>query len=65
MSSNTGRVFTRSNSLYERALNSIPLASQTFSKSAMMYPLSVSPLFIEKGIGANVWDVDGIIGSAR
>ncbi len=59
MSSNTGRGFTRSNSLYERALNSIPLASQTFSKSAMMYPLGVSPLFIEKGIGANVWDVDG------
>jgi len=51
--------------LYERALNSIPLASQTFSKSAMMYPLGASPLFIEKGIGANVWDVDGIIGSAR
>ncbi len=36
-----------------------------YSKSAMMYPLGVSPLFIEKGIGANVWDVDGIIGSAR
>ena len=36
-----------------------------FSKSTMMYPLGVSPLFIEKGIGANVWDVDGIIGSAR
>ena len=59
MSSNTGRVFTRSNSLYERALNSIPLASQTFSKSAMMYPLGASPLFLEKGRGAYVWDPDG------
>jgi glutamate-1-semialdehyde aminotransferase len=31
----------------------------------MMYPLGASPLFLEKGRGAYVWDVDGIIGSAR
>ena len=53
------RLFTRSNELYERALNSIPLASQTFSKSAMNFPRRASPLFLERGQGAYVWDYDG------
>jgi glutamate-1-semialdehyde 2,1-aminomutase len=53
------KVFTRSNRLYEQALQTIPLASQTFSKSAMIYPRGTSPLFIEKGEGASVWDPDG------
>jgi glutamate-1-semialdehyde 2,1-aminomutase len=43
----------------ERALKSIPLGSQTFSKSITQYPLGVSPLYIEKGIGSKVIDVDG------
>lgn len=45
--------------LLDRALRSIPLASQTFSKSLTQYPRRVSPLFIEKGRGSKVWDVDG------
>jgi glutamate-1-semialdehyde aminotransferase len=44
--------------LLDRALKSIPLASQTFSKSLTQYPRGVSPLFIKKGMGAKVWDVD-------
>lgn len=43
----------------DRALQSIPLGSQTFSKSRTQYPLGVSPYFIERGEGCYVWDVDG------
>ena len=59
MASNTNRLFVRSNELYERALKTIPLASQTFSKSAMNFPRGASPLFLERGQGAYVWDYDG------
>ncbi len=55
----SARQFNRSQALQERALKSIPLASQTFSKSWMQYPGGVSPLFLERGEGARVWDVDG------
>ena len=51
--------FNQSNDLYTRALKSIPLASQTFSKSALNFPKGASPLFFEKGNGAHVWDYDG------
>jgi len=55
----TDQEFTRTHALYERALKTIPLASQTFSKSAMQYVLGASPLFLERGRGCRVWDVDG------
>lgn len=51
--------FTISEQLLSRAEQSIPLGSQTFSKSKTAYPYGVSPLFIERGAGCNVWDVDG------
>lgn len=51
--------YQRSKAMLERALRTIPLASQTFSKSITAYPRDVSPLFIERGKGARVWDVDG------
>jgi glutamate-1-semialdehyde aminotransferase len=51
--------YKKSEKLLDRALKSIPLASQTFSKSLTQYPRGVSPFFIEKGKGAKVWDVDG------
>jgi glutamate-1-semialdehyde 2,1-aminomutase len=53
------KIFIKSNKLYECALRSIPLASQTFSKSAMNFPRGAAPLFFEKGQGAYVWDYDG------
>ena len=53
------KIFNKSNELYDRALKSIPLASQTFSKSALNFPRMASPLFIEKGEGAYIWDYDG------
>ena len=51
--------FNISNNLYERALKVIPLASQTFSKSALNFPRGATPLFFEKGKGAYIWDYDG------
>jgi len=37
----------------------IPLGSQTFSKSRTQYPIGISPHFIERAKGAYVWDLDG------
>lgn len=51
--------FSQSNALYDRALETIPLASQTFSKSATNVVKGASPLFLERGQGCHVWDVDG------
>jgi glutamate-1-semialdehyde 2,1-aminomutase len=51
--------YTESENLLQRALQSIPLGSQTFSKSITQYPRGVSPLFIERGKGSHVWDPDG------
>jgi glutamate-1-semialdehyde 2,1-aminomutase len=45
--------------MLERALKTIPLGSQTFSKSKTAYPEGVSPHFIKKGEGSHIWDVDG------
>jgi glutamate-1-semialdehyde 2,1-aminomutase len=45
--------------MLERALKTIPLGSQTFSKSRTQYPFGVSPYFITRGQGSRVWDVDG------
>ena len=42
-----------------RAEQSIPLGSQTFSKSRLCFPYGAAPLFLERGQGARVWDVDG------
>lgn len=53
------RNFDTSNALFERALRSIPLASQTFSKSHQQWVRGASPLFLERGFGAEVVDVDG------
>lgn len=52
-------VFRKSEALLERALQVIPLGTQTFSKSHTQYPHGVSPFFIQKGDGCRVWDVDG------
>ena len=52
-------MYKKSEQLLNRALKSIPLASQKFSKSLTQYPRGVSPFFIERGRGSKVWDVDG------
>ena len=51
--------YARSQELFDRALKSIPLGSQTFSKSHLTYPRGQAPLFLERGKGSRVWDADG------
>lgn len=48
-----------SEEFHDRASKVIPLGSQTFSKSKTQYPVGISPLFIQRGKGSRVWDVDG------
>jgi glutamate-1-semialdehyde 2,1-aminomutase len=42
-----------------RAERTIPLGSQTFSKSRTQYPVGISPLYAARAKGAQIWDVDG------
>lgn len=53
--------FDRSNQMFARAMEVIPLASQTFSKSYQQWVLRAAPLFLDKGAGCRVSDVDGNI----
>lgn len=51
--------YKKSEAYLKYAERLIPLGSQTFSKSKTQFPYGVSPYFIEKGLGATVWDIDG------
>src|SRR3989338_10730241 len=51
--------FNKSNQLFKKVRKVIPLASQTFSKSYLIYVKGFAPLFLTHGKGARVWDVDG------
>lgn len=51
--------YRKSREMLERAQKVIPLGSQTFSKSHVVYPCDAAPLFLTHGRGAHVWDVDG------
>lgn len=53
------RKFTKSETHLLRAEKTIPLGSQTFSKSRTQYPVGISPLFIDRARGCHVWDLDG------
>lgn len=44
--------------LFEKVLNIIPTASQTFSKSYLQFSAGSSPLFVRQGKGCMVTDVD-------
>jgi glutamate-1-semialdehyde 2,1-aminomutase len=55
----TGPSFVESERLFVRASETVPLATQTFSKSAFSLVKGASPLFLERGDGCRVWDVDG------
>jgi glutamate-1-semialdehyde 2,1-aminomutase len=50
--------YKKSEEYLERALKTVPLGSQTFSKSKTQLPLNVSPYFASRGEGAYMWDVD-------
>jgi glutamate-1-semialdehyde 2,1-aminomutase len=51
--------YEESNTWLKRAEKSIPLGSQTFSKSKMSFPLGAAPLFVDKADGSQVFDIDG------
>jgi glutamate-1-semialdehyde aminotransferase/RimJ/RimL family protein N-acetyltransferase len=51
--------FKGSDAMYRRAEATNPLASQTFSKSAMQFVKGAAPLFLDHGKGCRVWDIDG------
>ena len=50
--------FTQSKKFYNRAKKVIPLATQTFSKSALQWPLGASPMFFNNAKGCKIYDVD-------
>lgn len=51
--------FSKSMQHLLRAERTIPLGSQTFSKSRTQYPVGISPLYATKAKGAETWDLDG------
>lgn len=53
------RSYSKSEQLLERALRTIPLGSQTFSKSHQQYVRGAMPQFLARGQGCRVEDVDG------
>ncbi len=53
------RSYSESDRLLDRALKTIPLGSQTFSKSHQQYVRGAMPQFMARGDGCRVEDVDG------
>ena len=53
------RTLTQSRAWLDRAKKIIPGAAQTFSKGHTQYVQGVAPVFLERGKGCRVWDVDG------
>lgn len=53
------RTYDASLAQLARAERSIPLGSQTFSKSRTALPVGGAPLYVTHGRGGRVWDVDG------
>ena len=53
------RPLTQSQAWLERAKKVIPGCAQTFSKGYTQYVQGVAPIFLERGKGCRVWDVDG------
>lgn len=51
--------YKNSNEMLARAEKVIPLGSQTFSKSRIQFPVPYAPLYLDRGKGGRVWDVDG------
>ena len=51
--------YKKSEEQLKRAEQTIPLGSQTFSKSRTQYPVGISPLYAVRAKGAEIWDIDG------
>lgn len=52
-------VIKNSLALKKKAERIIPSCSQTFSKGPTQFVQGVAPVFLEKGKGSHVWDIDG------
>src|SRR5262249_33426337 len=52
-------VIARSKSLWERAKQLIPGGTQTLAKGPGQHIQGVAPMYLARGRGARVWDVDG------
>jgi len=50
---------SRSQELWARATRVIPMGTQTLSKGPSQFVRGASPIYLERGEGAHVWDVDG------
>jgi len=55
----TKRPLAQSQAWLERAKKVIPSCAQTFSKGYTQYVQGVAPIFLQRGKGCRVWDVDG------
>ena len=53
------RSLAHSDDWWERAQRVIPLGTQTLSKSPTQFVQGATPIFLQRGRGAHVWDVDG------
>jgi glutamate-1-semialdehyde aminotransferase/spore coat polysaccharide biosynthesis protein SpsF (cytidylyltransferase family) len=53
------RTLTLSYKLKSRAERLIPSCTQTFSKGPTQFVQGIAPVFIKRGQGSHVWDVDG------
>ncbi len=51
--------YRRSEELLARAEQTIPLGTQTFSKSKTQFPYGVSPFYATRAQGSQLWDADG------
>ncbi|HEX4493102.1 MAG TPA: aminotransferase class III-fold pyridoxal phosphate-dependent enzyme [Acidimicrobiia bacterium] len=51
--------FEQSDRWWGRSQRVIPLGTQTFSKSPTQFVQGASPIYLARGRGARVWDVDG------
>ena len=49
----------QSNAWWQRAQRIIPMGTQTLSKSPTQFVQGVSPIYLQRGRGSHVWDVDG------
>lgn len=45
--------------LWEKVVNRIPAGTQTLSKAPNQFVEGIYPMFLERGKGSHVWDVDG------
>ncbi|HZP63861.1 MAG TPA: aminotransferase class III-fold pyridoxal phosphate-dependent enzyme [Terriglobales bacterium] len=53
------RFVSQSEAWLKRSLKVIPGGAQTFSKGYTQYVQGVAPVFLQRGKGCRVWDVDG------